>query len=701
MVFSRVASSLAVVCGMGLVGVGRAVTPVEKVIELLEKLEAQVEEEGKAEAAAYDKYACFCKEQVDQKQYQIEKSTEEIETLSAEIDKLASEISALDSEVADLSEKITGLKKDSADAQAIRDQEHAAYLEKEADAAGAIDACERAIAALKESKEAMGGKTELEALVQVRAVARTALAMSSLMSLSDQQQRMLNSIASAQPGKAYEYKYHSNDIIATIEDLLKRFEGIKAQLDQEEFDTNAMHDKKQLALKNERTFAEKEKAEKEAIAAEKTDTKEAKQADKAAETKDKNSDKAFQSTLVDDCQKKAQLWDQRSSTRAGELQALSQAMEALKTGVAPNYKANKKLVGLQEAKGAAKGHWVYMEDRPASFLQLRGGSRSRAAEHHAADQAGDVLRRAGEKLKSEALVALSLKVSVAEDHFVKVRGLIKDLIKRLEEQATAEATQKSECDKQMKKATDTRDTEQSRVESDKAKIAETEATIARLTQEIAELSQAIADNKKALKESTDLRKKESAENAKTIAEATAGKEAVERALEVLQDFYEGAAFVQYVPPNSDREGKTVSDRAPEVFDSEYKGSQDASKGILGMLEVILTDFDRTIATVTEEEEEAEADFQAFKKESEEDTEAKDAAKTLKEGQVSEETATLGELQDDLKEASEAHAEVLKELETLHAMCIEAEETYAERVAKREAEIEALKRAHDILENWDK
>merc|ERR1719439_272460 len=63
----------------------KKVTPVKKVIELLKALEGQVEEEGKKEAAEYDKFACFCKEQADDKLYAIEKSEAKIKDLTAQI----------------------------------------------------------------------------------------------------------------------------------------------------------------------------------------------------------------------------------------------------------------------------------------------------------------------------------------------------------------------------------------------------------------------------------------------------------------------------------------------------------------------------------------------------------------------------------------------------------------------------------------
>merc|ERR1711956_49694 len=86
------------------------VTAVEKVIQLLAKLSEQIAEEGAKEAAEYDKYACFCKEQADEKQYNIEKSDEKIAELEAAIEKLATEIADLNEDIATLGKRITKLE---------------------------------------------------------------------------------------------------------------------------------------------------------------------------------------------------------------------------------------------------------------------------------------------------------------------------------------------------------------------------------------------------------------------------------------------------------------------------------------------------------------------------------------------------------------------------------------------------------------
>merc|ERR1719310_568471 len=162
------------------------------------------------------------------------------------------------------------------------------------------------------------------------------------------------------------------------------------------------------------------------------------------------------------------------------------------------------------------------------------------------------------------------------------------------------------------------------IEEKTADISKNEAEKAGLVQDVSDLQKAIAENSKALNEATELRDKEKSDNEKTLADATAGKEAVSFALTTLKEFYEGAAFVQtsYTPPAADRSGKTFGDMAPAAFSGTYHGNQQQSKGIIGMLEVILSDFERTIDTVTSTEEDADADFAELEDEIEKDNDAK-------------------------------------------------------------------------------
>jgi len=517
-------------------------------------------------------------------------------------------------------------------------------------------------------------------------------------------------LAQAQPGKADSYKYYSNDILATIEALQKQFTQQNNDLEQEEFDTNSAFEKRQLDMANERKFAEQDKGEKEALDEKKREEKAAAEGDNAQETDEMNADKAFQKVVVEECEEKARLWDQRSKTRADELTAMSDAMTALKDGVAPNWESNKKLAAVQRVQHVHRSQdGAIMLPSPPAFVQvrrhtLRSSARGRSTEEEqeaVAKRVQDLLASSGERLNSAVLVAASMKISVSEDHFVKVRQIIKDLVAKLESEAGAEKSQKAFCDSEMKKAVTQRDKSHAKIEDLSAQITGKESAKAQLTEDIATLSQEIADNKKTLMEATELREEESKENAKTITEASEGKEAVTSALEVLKTFYEGAAFVQrrFVPTNSDRSGNTVADVAPPIFDAEYKGSQEASKGILGILEVILSDFERTIATVTEQDGEAAKAFATFKSESEADTKIKEELVATKEGEIADIEAELTALADETKEATESHRHALDELEKLHTMCVAGEETYEERVTKPQKEIEALKEAHDMLENW--
>jgi predicted translin family RNA/ssDNA-binding protein len=337
--------------------------------------------------------------------------------------------------------------------------------------------------------------------------------------------------------------------------------------------------------------------------------------------------------LTSKCEEKASQWDQRSTTRTEELTTISKCIEMLKNDVAQLYSSSTGLglVAKKTRAAAAKpavsgspsppakkagGHWVWVPDPSAvrqvvSFLQIR------PATEVAKRKVMTLLNKKAESLKSAALTTLLFKLRDTPSPFAKVKQMVQDLISRLESEAEAEASQKSWCDEEMKNTLDMRDTAQIKIEELGALKTEKSALMDSLAEEIMVLSQEISDLQKALAEETEIREKDSAANNITLADASAGKIAVEQALEFLQNFY-GASkgeFVQatpvegyenYVAEGSGADGKTVDDLAPEAgFDGEYGGKSDASKSIMGLLEVIVSDFERTIETVEAYEEAAQ------------------------------------------------------------------------------------------------
>merc|ERR1719450_755240 len=301
-------------------------------------------------------------------------------------------------------------------------------------------------------------------------------------------------------------------------------------------------------------------------------------------------------------------------------------------------------------------------------------------------------------LKSETLGLLMIRMR--EDHFVKVRGMIKDMIAKLEADAAAEQDQKAWCDTEMEEATTQRDTNIGAMEGDLASKTSAESKIATLNEEIQKLMEEIAELNKGLNEATQLRSTEKLDNQKTLADANAGLAGVNKAMKILKDFYDNALIqtgASYTPPKGDASGNTVGDLAPDTFSGDFAGNQDAASGIIGQLDVIKSDFEGTIEAVTAEESDAESEFQDYKTESESDISEKEGSVKTKEGEVRDTTAVLTGFKEDLKEHTTLKAEALKELAKLKPACVDTGSDYDEKVARREQEIESLKNAYVILD----
>merc|ERR1712066_795033 len=151
------------------------------------------------------------------------------------------------------------------------------------------------------------------------------------------------------------------------------------------------------------------------------------------------------------------------------------------------------------------------------------------------------------------------------------------------------------------------------VETLHAEIDQLEASIAKLTEDITELTKAVAELDAAMAKATKLRQEEKAENTQTISDAQEAQTAVAQALTVLKEFYakagEATALLQQQP------------EAPEIFDSPYKGMQAENGGVIGMLEVIESDFARLESETKAAEAAAQKEYDTFMTKSRVDKEA--------------------------------------------------------------------------------
>merc|ERR1719188_572768 len=283
----------------------------------------------------------------------------------------------------------------------------------------------------------------------------------------------------------------------------------------------------------------------------------------------------------------------------------------------------------------------------------------------------------GKRLTSTALTALAIRVT--NDPFTKVKRLIQDLIERLLAEATAEATKKGFCDEELGKAKQDRDYRLQYANSLNNDLEQLEIKQDELEEEIKTLTADIDLLKKTLANATAERKQEHEDNMHTIEVAEEGLKAVNEATDILRSFYKQAAkaqaLLQASPVDEDTDGPG--------FDGNYAGKQAASKGIIGMLEVIITDFERTLRVTKAAEAKAHADFVLFDRASKADISGKEMKKELDE--------------QDLQTAMDLLDAALKKLEGLKPTCIDTGMSYEERVAKREEEIAALKKALCILD----
>merc|ERR1719217_1966363 len=113
--------------------------------------------------------------------------------------------------------------------------------------------------------DAKAGYTGLISTSSLRHVILNSIALADSMGLVHDGKKLLKLIQ--QPDTSHTYSYHSNEIISTLQSLLKNFKQKKVQVDNDEQATRQEHEMESGARSNQIKALEKSKSEKSASSA--------------------------------------------------------------------------------------------------------------------------------------------------------------------------------------------------------------------------------------------------------------------------------------------------------------------------------------------------------------------------------------------------------------------------------------------------
>jgi len=630
--------------------------PVAKVISMISDLQAKIIKEGDAAQKEFAAFSEWCEDRSSNLGFEITTGKSDVEKLTASI---AQETALAGSLAAKIDKLAAGLAVDEADLKAattIRDKEAADFAATQKDLVETIDTIRRATVILE--REMSGGASMLQlknvgGLVQALSV----MVDASMLGLADaakltafvqasQKQEDGDEEVGAPAGSVYES--HSGNIVETLEELLDKAQSQLDALRQKETSNKQEFEMLRQALEDEIKFATKDMAAAKKESAGSAERKSTADGELKVTSKELASDQDVKATLHQTCMTRAYEFEAETKSRGEELKALADAKKIIK-----------------EAVGGA-----------ASFLQVDRQRMSSSMESAGSD-ALRVIRDVARTENSRVLAQLASRLATAmrsgsQDHFAKIKGLISDMIAKLEQEASADATKKAHCDKELKETNQKKAEKTAEIDKLSARIDQATAKSKKLKAEVATLQEELAKLAKAQADMNKLREEEHDTYTASKAEQEKGLAGIKLALKVLKEYY--------------------------ASDAAHDAAVGAGGGIISLLEVCESDMTKMLASLTYNEEAALAEYERISKanEIEKTTKDQDVAYKVKESkqldkESSENSADRSAVQAELDA-------VLEYLAGMEAQCIAKPETYAERARRRAAEIAGLKEALSILES---
>merc|ERR550537_1363513 len=464
------------------------------------------------------------------------------------------------------------------------------------------------------------------------------------------------------------YKSHSGGIVDLLEDLKEKAEGELAELRKAE--SSAAHNYAMMSqsLKDQMAADTKDLNEQKSAKEESESIKATAEGDLATTTESLTHAQSSLATSNGDCMTTAADHEATVAARNEELKVIATAEKILK-----------------DSTSGAVGQTY-------SFLQVNAGSQLRTRADLANSEVVTLVKKLARDQHSAALAQLASRIGVVmkygakdgADPFGKIKGLISDMIAKLEKEAEAEATEKAYCDEQTAKTEAKKGELDDTISKLTNKVDRAASRSASLKEEVVQLESELAALAKTQSEMDSIRREENANYKVAKAELTQGLGGVRKALSVLRDYYGSAAAM-------------IQQDQPAVPQQHAKAGG-AGGSIINILEVCESDFATNLAKEESEESDAAESYEKTTQENKitKTTKAQDAKyKTAEAAGLDKEIA---ELSSDRDTSNSELAAVMDYYGKIKERCVAKPETYEERKARREAEIEGLKEALSILEN---
>mmetsp|Transcript_21283 Transcript_21283/g.37068 ORF Transcript_21283/g.37068 Transcript_21283/m.37068 type:complete len:691 (-) Transcript_21283:82-2154(-) len=638
--------------------------PVTKVVTLLKDMQKTLEKEAEEDEEIYNKMACWCTTNDKAKAEGITDHEDHIEALKSSIEELTANSAKLTQEIARLEKEVAANQEALEKATETRKKEFASFTAEEQDLLETIAALKNALTVLsKHNGESFLQKKHTTAI-------RTSLQKHGARvagALTRSEKKILASFlqksddADGAP-HLQEYAAQSGEIFGILSQMKETFESDLASSQSAE----AGDQKSYEALKASKTAeiaAGTDQRDSKVDERSETDEKLALAKEDLADTKKTlSADEAYLATLKDTCSLTDKEYEERLKTRQLEMEAVSKALAVLSG---------------DDAHDLFTKTFDFMQEKSTTSSVRRL-------------QASRVLSDAAKEFHNPRLTTLAVKVRL--DAFTKVKKAIDDMIAELLKQKEAEIKKKDFCVdefNQNEKETTAKDREKTDLES---AIQTLEMQTEQLTKEIKVLESEIKKIEEEMKEAGEEREQANKDFLMTVADQRATQKVLASALKVLEGFYgkSAAALVQRQEP--------AGPPPPPGFSGvnrQYKNSA-GSGSVMELLASIIADAKAMEAEATRSEEETQAAYDAYVKESKSSIAAKSKSVVNK----SEEKAKA---EKDLVEAKEDEEAVTLELEHLANSLAELKQdcdflmdNFEVRQTARDEEVEALKQAKAIL-----